>query len=146
MNSGCANAVTGPRGLLDAERTAEILALLAGNLAHSARNPSDREARTNCLVGTWLSIFALNLAIGLGQRFVRLVEVGPAEPEAQLHHEHQRVGACLVAEALAAAPGGGVGADEQRHGQRDLHAHQRRSQTIPAAAERTSALARALFR
>ncbi|HWG89698.1 MAG TPA: bifunctional ornithine acetyltransferase/N-acetylglutamate synthase [Candidatus Thermoplasmatota archaeon] len=30
VNSGCANAVTGPRGLLDAERTAELAAALLG--------------------------------------------------------------------------------------------------------------------
>jgi len=44
----------------------EALALLTGNLRHSARNPDDVEARTNCMLGTWLSIFALtNVGIGL---------------------------------------------------------------------------------
>jgi alcohol dehydrogenase len=42
------------------------LRLLAGNLAHSATNPADEQARTDCLVGTWLSIFGLtNVGVGL---------------------------------------------------------------------------------
>lgn len=45
---------------------AEALRLLAGNLAHSARNPDDLAARTNCLLATWLSIFGLtNVGVGL---------------------------------------------------------------------------------
>ncbi|MDT7681753.1 MAG: alcohol dehydrogenase [Pseudonocardiales bacterium] len=44
----------------------EALRLLTANLAHSAKNPDDLEARTNCLIATWLSIFALtNVGIGL---------------------------------------------------------------------------------
>jgi alcohol dehydrogenase class IV len=45
---------------------AEALRLLVQNLAHSTANPDDAEARTNCLLGTWLSIFALtNVGVGL---------------------------------------------------------------------------------
>ncbi|HEY1973589.1 MAG TPA: iron-containing alcohol dehydrogenase [Pseudonocardia sp.] len=44
----------------------EALRLLATNLAHSAKNPDDLMARTNCLVASWLSIFGLtNVGIGL---------------------------------------------------------------------------------
>jgi len=46
--------------------SAEALRLLADNLAVSAREPDNLEARTNCLLGTWLSIFALtNVGVGL---------------------------------------------------------------------------------
>jgi alcohol dehydrogenase len=42
------------------------LRLLARNLAHSAANPTDEQPRTDCLVGTWLSIFGLtNVGVGL---------------------------------------------------------------------------------
>jgi alcohol dehydrogenase class IV len=42
------------------------LELLTDNLAASAKDPSDAEARTNCLLGTWLSIFGLtNVGVGL---------------------------------------------------------------------------------
>lgn len=44
----------------------EALRLLAANLAHSAKNPGDTDARTNCLIATWLSIFGLtNVGVGL---------------------------------------------------------------------------------
>jgi alcohol dehydrogenase class IV len=44
----------------------EALRLLSANLARSARDPHDVEARTNCLVATWLSIFAAtNVGVGL---------------------------------------------------------------------------------
>ncbi|NKQ56954.1 iron-containing alcohol dehydrogenase [Amycolatopsis sp. K13G38] len=45
---------------------AEALRLISRNLAHSKKNPGDAEARTNCLLGTWLSIFGLtNAGVGL---------------------------------------------------------------------------------
>jgi alcohol dehydrogenase class IV len=45
---------------------AEALRLLAANLARSADDPHDEAARTDCLLGTWLSIFALtNVGVGL---------------------------------------------------------------------------------
>ena len=45
---------------------AEALRLISRNLLHSTENPQDAEARTNCLLGTWLSIFGLtNVGIGL---------------------------------------------------------------------------------
>jgi alcohol dehydrogenase class IV len=44
----------------------EALRLLSANLAVSARHPQDVDARTNCLVATWLSIFAAtNVGVGL---------------------------------------------------------------------------------
>jgi alcohol dehydrogenase class IV len=44
----------------------EALRLLSENLPLSVKDASDGEARTNCLLGTWLSIFALtNVGIGL---------------------------------------------------------------------------------
>jgi alcohol dehydrogenase class IV len=44
----------------------EALRLLAANLAASAKNPHDLDARTNCLLATWLSIFGLtNVGVGL---------------------------------------------------------------------------------
>jgi alcohol dehydrogenase class IV len=44
----------------------EALRLLAANLCHSAKNPDDLDARTNCLIATWLSIFGLtNVGVGL---------------------------------------------------------------------------------
>lgn len=44
----------------------EALRLLAADLAHSAKNPGDLGARTNCLIATWLSIFGLtNVGVGL---------------------------------------------------------------------------------
>lgn len=45
---------------------AEALRLLSGNLAKSVKNPHDADARFNCLLGTWLSIFGLtNVGVGL---------------------------------------------------------------------------------
>jgi alcohol dehydrogenase class IV len=42
------------------------LRLLSENLLASAKNPQDEQARTDCLLGTWLSIFALpNVGTGL---------------------------------------------------------------------------------
>ncbi|OBI68100.1 lactaldehyde reductase [Mycolicibacterium fortuitum] len=44
----------------------EALRLLSTNLVHSTENPDDAEARTNCLLGSWLSIFAAtNVGMGL---------------------------------------------------------------------------------
>jgi alcohol dehydrogenase class IV len=44
----------------------EALRLLKANLAHSAKNPDDTDARTSCLIATWLSIFGLtNVGVGL---------------------------------------------------------------------------------
>lgn len=44
----------------------EALRLLAANLAHSTENPSDAQARTNCLLASWMSIFAAtNVGTGL---------------------------------------------------------------------------------
>ncbi len=44
----------------------EALRLIAQNLVHSTRNPDDVEARTNCMLATWLSIFAAtNVGMGL---------------------------------------------------------------------------------
>lgn len=37
---------------------AEALRLLSANLVHSKDNPLDRRARTDCLLGSWMSIFA----------------------------------------------------------------------------------------
>lgn len=42
------------------------LRLLAANLARSAADPADADARTDCLLATWLSIFgATNVGVGL---------------------------------------------------------------------------------
>ncbi|AQT82358.1 maleylacetate reductase [Mycolicibacterium litorale] len=44
----------------------EALRLLSANLVHSTENPHDAHARTNCLLGSWLSIFAAtNVGMGL---------------------------------------------------------------------------------
>lgn len=44
----------------------EALRLLTANLAHSSRHPDDQDARTNCLLASWLSIFGLtNVGAGL---------------------------------------------------------------------------------
>ncbi|MEU1549903.1 iron-containing alcohol dehydrogenase [Nocardia sp. NPDC005745] len=44
----------------------EALRLLSTNLVHSTENPLDAQARTNCLLGSWLSIFAAtNVGTGL---------------------------------------------------------------------------------
>jgi alcohol dehydrogenase class IV len=44
----------------------EALRLLSANLVHSTDNPLDGEARTNCLLASWLSIFAAtNVGMGL---------------------------------------------------------------------------------
>ncbi len=44
----------------------EALRLLSANLVHSTENPLDTQARTNCLLGSWLSIFpATNVGMGL---------------------------------------------------------------------------------
>lgn len=44
----------------------EALNLLSANLVTSTNDATDLDARTNCLVGTWLSIFALtNVGVGL---------------------------------------------------------------------------------
>jgi alcohol dehydrogenase class IV len=44
----------------------EALRLLSSNLAHSSANPDDQAARTECLLATWLSIFALpQVGVGL---------------------------------------------------------------------------------
>jgi alcohol dehydrogenase class IV len=44
----------------------EALRLLTANLVHSTENPHDAEARTNCLLASWLSIFAAtNVGMGL---------------------------------------------------------------------------------
>ncbi|WP_020099405.1 iron-containing alcohol dehydrogenase [Mycobacterium sp. 360MFTsu5.1] len=44
----------------------EALRLLSTNLVHSTENPGDAQARTNCLLGSWLSIFAAtNVGMGL---------------------------------------------------------------------------------
>lgn len=46
--------------------TMEALGKLIGNLAHSARTPTDLAARQECQFGAWLSIFALgNVSMGL---------------------------------------------------------------------------------
>jgi alcohol dehydrogenase class IV len=60
-------------GLLSARRmpfvdalSVEALRLLSRNLAVSAKDVTDLDARTDCLLGTWLSIFALtNVGVGL---------------------------------------------------------------------------------
>jgi alcohol dehydrogenase class IV len=42
------------------------LKLLSANLLASTKNPQDERARTDCLIGTWLSVFALpNVGTGL---------------------------------------------------------------------------------
>jgi alcohol dehydrogenase class IV len=44
----------------------EALRLLAQNLPHSTENPHDGDARTNCLLASWMSIFAAtNVGMGL---------------------------------------------------------------------------------
>lgn len=45
---------------------AAALKLLSENLAHSARYPEDEDARTSCLLATWMSIYGLtNVGVGL---------------------------------------------------------------------------------